>query len=262
MNTPNAKKLVYTSGGDNSNIHYWLKRFDGKKADKKFDLWITYYGDQENRFKEIADFYNMRKGGKFPNLLYVYQQWKDILGNYEAIFVLDDDIIIDCNGINRLFEVQEQYDFWLLQPAFDPRGKISHAITKIKPSCFLRYTNFVECACPLFRKDKLDDFMRMFDPVLTGWGIDLWYHHVLGEHPKKIAIVDAVPCINPHDITKGGQREIEQLEKTSDSIKNWVVIKKRHNIKFDGEDGKYQMKEFGYVKVSNLMDSQKVQKQK
>ena len=248
MNTPKSKNLVYTSAGDNSNISFWLKRFDGKKAHKNFDLWITYYGDQENKLKNIADFYNVRKGAKFQNLLYVYQQWKEVLDNYEAIFILDDDIIIDCNAINRLFEIREQFDLWLLQPAFDSKGKISHPITKINPSCFLRYTNFVEVACPLFRKDKLDNFMKIFNPVLTGWGIDLWYHHVLGEHPQKIAIVDAIPCINPHDVTKGGQREIDRLEEKSVRISKWVEVKEKFNIQFDGEEGKFLMKQFGYVK--------------
>ena len=248
MNSPRSNYLVYTSAGDNSNIHYWLKNFNGQKVEKSFDLWVTYYGNQRNKYKEISDFYNMRRGGKFQNLLYVYQQWKEILDNYEAIFILDDDIIIDCNAINRLFEIREQFDLWLLQPAFDPRGKISHPITKVNRSCFMRYTNFVENTCPLFRKDKLAGFMKIFDPVLTGWGIDLWYHFFLGEHPRKIAIIDAIPCINPHDTWKGGQREIERLEKTSESINKWSEIRERLNIKFDGEGGKFRIKQFGCVK--------------
>ena len=220
--------------------------------EKNFDLWITYYGDQENRYKEISDFYNMRKGAKFPNLLHVYQKWNTILAHYEAVFVMDDDIIIDCNAINHLFEVRKKYDLWLLQPAFSPRGKISWPITKVDPSCFMRYTNFVENTCPLFRKDKLDDFMRFFDPILTGWGIDFWYHSFLGEHPQKIAIIDAIPCINPHDSLKGCQREIERLEEESLSIENFMKIKKRYNIQFEIKDGMFHMKQFSCVKRQML----------
>ena len=82
----------------------------------------------------------------------------------------------------------------------------------------------------MLTKDKLDTFMKIFDPVLTGWGIDFWYHHVLGEHPRKIAIVDALPCINPHDDTKGGQREIVRFEKTSISIDKYKEIRDRYKI--------------------------------
>lgn len=248
MNASRAKYLVYTSAGDNGNIHYWLQNFDGQTVEKNFDLWITYYGDQRNKYEEISDFYNMRKGAKFPNLLYVYQKWPDILAHYEAIFVMDDDIIIDSNGINLLFEVRKKYDLWLLQPAFDPIGKISHTITKVNRSCFMRYTNFVENTCPLFRRDKLEGFMKIFDPVLTGWGIDLWYHFFLGEHPRKMAVIDGIPCINPHDKWKGGQREIERLEKTGASMKKWGEIRDRLKIKFDGEDGKFRMKQFSCIR--------------
>lgn len=256
MKAPNSKYLVYTSAGDNSNISFWLNRFDGREAKKEFDLWITYYGDrQEDRYKESCDFYNRRPGGKFPNLHYVYQQWHNVLEHYEAVFILDDDIIIDCEGINSLFRIRSQYDLWLLQPAFDPRGKISHPITKASPSCFLRFTNFVEVACPLFRKDKLENFMKIYDPILNGWGVDLWYHHLLGEHPRKIAIVDAITCINPHDITKGGHREIERLENTDVRKSKWGEVKKRFNIRFDGEDGKFQMKQFGHVEKHHLKNA-------
>ncbi len=231
VNSIKSKYLVYTSAGDHSNLHYWLKGIDGKEECRKnFDLWVTYYGDVKNKYRGISDFYNERKDGKFPNLLYVYQNKRKILDQYQAVFVLDDDIILDTYAINRLFEIREQYNLWLLQPAFHPKGKISHPITRMNIKCFMRYTNFVENTCPLFRKDKLDAFMRVFDPVLKGWGIDFWYHHVLGEHPKKIAIVDALPCINPHDSAKDGHREIELLEKKTMRINNYIKIRKKYKL--------------------------------
>ena len=244
MTLPNSKYLVFTSAGDNANLHYWLKSPDGKKVQKSFDLWITYYGNKKNRYEEICDYYNMRKGGKFPNFHYLYKNWEKTLNHYEAVLILDDDIIIDCSSINQLFEVRERYDLWLLQPAFHPKGKISHAVTRENPFTYLRYTNFVEVGCPLFRKDKLDVFMELYDPVLTGWGIDLWSMDLFGHHPKKIAIVDDITCINPHDDTKGGQREIELLEKKNVSIENWFKIKEKYNIFSDQRN----IKEFSHIK--------------
>ena len=230
MKAPDSKFLVYTSAGDKANLHYWLKDFGGAECRRNFDFWVTYYGAERNKYRDISDFYNERQGGKFANLLYVYQNWRYILDKYQAIFVMDDDIIIDTFAINRLFEIREQFDLWLLQPAFHPREKISHPITLANPNCFMRYTNFVENGCPLFRKDKLDAFMEIYDPILTGWGIDFWYHHVLGENRRKIAIVDALPCINPHESLKGEQREIETLEKNSISQKKYAEIREQFGI--------------------------------
>ncbi len=225
---PGSKYLVFTSAGDNSNLSGWLEE------DRNFDLWVSYYGDEQDRYRDVSDYYIAKKGGKFPALHYVYQHWKKILNHYHAILVMDDDIIIDGSAISHLFEMRKKYDLWLLQPTFDPKGKISHSITISKPDTLIRYTNFIEMGCPLFRKDKLDKFMKVYDPVLVGWGTDLWFMEVLGPDLEgKAAMVDEISCINPHDNTKGNQREIDTLQKTADRIKNWKKIKEEHKLQND-----------------------------
>ena len=226
IDAPNSKYLVFTSAGDYAKLHHWLKGY------RNFDLWISYYGDKQNqyKYKEYSDFYIAKKGGKFPALHYVYQHWQSILDHYQAILVIDDDIVIDGSAISRLFEIREQYDLWLLQPAFSPIGKVSHPITMVKPFTFLRYTNLVELGCPLFRRDKLDAFMKIYDPALVGYGIDLWYMDLLIPNDRKVAVVDAISCINPRDRSKGGQREIDILQDAPTRIKNWIRIKEQYNI--------------------------------
>ena len=59
----------------------------------------------------------------------------------------------------------------------------------------------------------------------------------IGEHPKKIAVIDAIPCINPHDSwKKGGQREFEKLEGTSAGVDKWLEFMKKNKIRFNGKD--------------------------
>jgi len=222
---PSSRYLVFTSAGDNSNLHLWL---NGKR---NFDLWVIYYGNEINRYKDESDFYIARKGGKFPNLYYAYNTWSDILDHYQAIFVMDDDIIINANDISRLFDIREQYDLWALQPAFSREGKISHPITQVNPVTTMRFTNFVEVTCPLFRKDKLDEFMNVFDPVLVGWGIDWWFLDLWSsEIEGKVAIIDEIPCVNPPASAKGGKREIDLLQSEPERRENWEKIKSKYNI--------------------------------
>ena len=99
---PNSKYLVFTSAGDKANLTYWIK------GDRNFDLWINYYGNKGSRYKKHSQYYTARKGGKFPNMHYVYQHSEDILNRYQAVLVMDDDIIIDGAAITRLFEVREK----------------------------------------------------------------------------------------------------------------------------------------------------------
>lgn len=222
---PRSRRLVFSSFGDHDNIRCWLR------GRRHFDLWLCYYGDGPDRYRDDSTYYFRRKGGKFPNLHYAYNQWRHLLDRYDAIFVADDDIIIDAGGINRLFAIRKRRRLWLLQPAFDPAGKISHPVTQQVPDTLLRYTNFVEVTCPLFKKEKLDVFMAVYDPVLVGWGVDYWFLHSLGpDINNKVAIIDAVSCINPHDDAKGGGREIDKLQDCNSRKMNWQSIQQRHAI--------------------------------
>lgn len=223
------KYLVFTSAGENANMEYWCN------GTKSFDIWVVYYGNNGQKYRDLSDYYNTRSGSKFQNLSFIYRHYYQILLEYESIFVLDDDILINTETINELFEIRNKYNLWVLQPAFDPAGKISHPITQVNPACQLRYTNFVEVTCPLFRRDKLDYFMLFYDPVLVGWGIDWWFLDVLGpELNKRVAIVDQWPCINPRDYHKiEGQREINRLQLPEERWSSWLQIKKKYNVTSD-----------------------------
>jgi hypothetical protein len=225
VSAPKKRYLVFTSAGDRAKLGRWIT------GDRNFDLWITYYGVKENRFQELADYYNRRRGGKFPNLHYAYRQWPEIFRKYDAVMVMDDDLVIRGSDLSRLFTIRERYDLWLLQPAFSPRGKISHRITRVDPRYIMRYTNFVEMGCPLFRTDKLERFLEVYDPVLVGYGMDWWFLEVLGPDLRgKVAVIDAISCINPDEASKGGVREIDTLQSLTERKQTWERIKRAYNI--------------------------------
>lgn len=248
LKAPTSKYLVFTSAGDNSNLQHWLV------GHKEFDLWISYFGNQENKFSEVADYYMMRKGGKFPALHNIYQQWPELLAQYDAIFVLDDDLIFSATDITRLFKIRERYDLWLLQPAFDKRGKISFKLNEVHPFSLLRYSNFVEVACPLFTKDHLFNFMAEYDPTLIGWGVDFWFSEQIAKqdaHHNKIAIIDLISCINPRDEKKiDNKREIDQLQSRDDRIATWENIKKQYELSAD-----YPIQEYKQIRKICSLES-------
>ena len=219
------RNLVFTSAGDRSNVHRWLE------GPRNFDVWISYYGDAPGRYSEIADFYNVRRDSKFGNLKFVYDTWPALLAQYDAVLVSDDVLIISGRQMSRLFEIREEMDLWLLQAAFSPLGKISWNITRAQWDCRLRFTNFVEMTCPLFREDKLDAFIRVFDPVLTGTGTDWWFIKSLGEDIEgKVAIIDAITCTNPSDRSKGGIRECNRLDTETERKAAWEWVRTRYGV--------------------------------
>ena len=74
---------------------------------RDFDLWVTYYGEHQPSLRSISDYFVPRSGTKFQNLHYCYSQWPELFAHYDAIMVMDDDIIIEIapevTGISPFF---------------------------------------------------------------------------------------------------------------------------------------------------------------
>ncbi|MEH6604168.1 MAG: hypothetical protein V7711_01185 [Pseudomonadales bacterium] len=221
------KYLVYTSAGDQSNIAPWLA------GSPNFDLYVSYYGNTPGTLADVATYYQERKGGKFPNLYHEWVAYPERFSGYSAIMVMDDDIQIDTAGINRVFALREKYNLWCCQPAFNSQGHVSHDITRGDSRNILRYTNFVEVTCPVFRTDVLTSFMRVYDPVLVGWGVDWWFlHHMqqlTNDLEGKVAVIDEITCANPPNRPNGG-REIDALQSTQDRFSTWQKIRQQKGI--------------------------------
>lgn len=224
--------LVFTSAGHNSNVMRWLG------PHRTFDVWVVFYGEGEVPLELLAaDYFAKRKGSKFQNLHSAFESHTSILDAYDAILVMDDDIVISANKIDELFRFREHYDFWIVHAAFSRLGKISHPITAVNPATRYRLTSFVEVTAPLFRKDKLLEFMQRYDPRLVGWGVDWLFLHELGPRlVGHVAICDEIVCLNPHDRSKiGGRREIDRLQTSEDRRKAWERVRAERGITIDLE---------------------------
>ena len=187
-----------------------------------------------NKYAEKVDYILKRKGSKFQNFHYIYENHKDILNKYDRFFILDDDIIFNVRDINKMFFLSKKYDFSICGPTFKKteRCKISHDITETKNKNQFRYTNFVEVNVPLFNRNALDRLMYYYDPVLIGWGIDYLYIWANGKNNKEsYALIDSVTCINPDDSSKGGNRELLNITKSNERVQTYEKFAKKIGMK-------------------------------
>ena len=229
--------LVFSSVGDNTNFDdLWLGN------NRNYDVYVIYYGNNDNiynKYKNKVDFIDKRKGSKFQNFHYLYNKNLNLINKYDRFFILDDDIIFDKNSINEMFDISKQYDLWICGPTFkkDGRSKISWPITIHQHNNLLRYTNFVEVNTPLFNKYALHKFMKMYDPVLIGWGIDYLYIYALSVDvdesilKKKIALIDKITCINPKDDKKNNFRELYNIKNAFNKENIWLQFKNKPSLK-------------------------------
>ena len=223
--------LLFTSAGDNTQFYnHWLGEH------RNYDVWCVYYGNNDenyNKYETIVDKIWKRKGSKFQNFHYIYTNYRELLDKYDRFFIVDDDIVISTNDINNLFDISIKYDLWVCQPAFTEDSKISQPfLNKVIHGNHLRYVNFIEVNTPIFEKDSLHKFMKYYDPILIGWGIDLLYMWVLGlEKEDKYAIIDSIKCINPHDHHKDHSiREHNNIQNFNKEQEYWVQVQHKYNI--------------------------------
>jgi hypothetical protein len=223
------ENLLFTSAGNNT-------RFYEKWIDKNsnYDIYVIYYGDSNetyNFYKGKVKFIEKRKGSKFQNFHYFYKKYPKIINQYKYFFIIDDDIEFNSNDINKMFYYAKKYDLLICQPAFDHESRISHQITKYKEKILLSYTNFVEVNVPLFKKVALDKLMKVYTPILIGWGIDYLAIQANGKNLKnKYAIIHDIKCINPKEenkVIKSETREIYLLPNVSNSSKIWRDFAKK-----------------------------------
>jgi len=202
-----TRNLVICSVGDNSYHRRWLR---GARRD--FDVMLIYYGLAKDMFKEDADYYFQINGGlfKLERIAAAVVKSYDVVRAYDAVCLPDDDISMDASAVNRLFALFRKYDLDLAQPAV-AGGTLSWPITAQNRYCVLRYVNFIEMMCPVFRSRILLEQVHTFNLNRSGWGVDFLWSKNLQE--RRLAIIDAVGMHHGRNISRGEREYYRQLAK-------------------------------------------------
>jgi hypothetical protein len=201
---------------------------------RRWDLVAAYYGDDDREFVEISKLcsYAFRvKGSKFQNLKRLVTEQPRFFDQYSHVWVCDNDILMSKSQINEAFDIAERLGFWVAQPAMLGEGRNSHWITCFAgPSWDYRIVNYVEVGLPIFRRDKLIEFLAVYDGSLVGAGIDPWFAAFFkADEFGRFAIIDKVRVINPRYEVKGGS-EIDQLQAPHLRIAHWHHIREKYGL--------------------------------
>ncbi len=180
------KTLVIVRAGDSSLHEGWLAGCE----DRDWDLLVSYFGDDPQRFRGDDVRRIDAKGPKWPALHALITELAHEIGAYEYVWLPDDDLACDKATINRIFALCRDHRLELAQPALSPDSHLGHAITLRNRSFRLRFTNFVEIMAPCFSAEFLRRCTPSFGENLSGWGLDyLWPSWV--SDAGRIAILDA-----------------------------------------------------------------------
>ena len=161
------------------------------KGDADFDLHLLIYDGSYSKFCNDTDFIACDAGYKMDMTYRYLHRHPDLLDKYEYIFLMDDDIEMSTEEVNKLFGIMKQYHLRIAQPSL-VMSYYTYRHTANHPLCILRYTNFVEMMIPCFSKEALLLVLPTFQKKIRGCGIEMHWPKLINANHKEIAVIDAV----------------------------------------------------------------------
>jgi hypothetical protein len=184
-----SRHLVVLRAGDRSLHGQWIAG-----PDPDFDLFISYYGNEPDRYRADAALWEARKGPKWPCIGELLEAQSALLEQYDTFWFPDDDLAVDTATINRMFALFRGFALALAQPALTRESFHAHPMLLQRPGHVLRHTGFVEVMAPIFDREALRACLPSFQRSRSGWGLDFVWPRLVGpERRTAIAILDATP---------------------------------------------------------------------
>ena len=190
--------LVIVRAGDRSLHPEWLR---GTGA-MHWDLAVSYFGDDPNRFRTESETRIDDKGTKWQGL-HALMTRTDFWRRYDYVWLPDDDLSTDKQTINAFFSNVAELRLSLAQPALSWRSYFSHPVTIRHPSFRARWTNFVEIMAPCFERSFLETCVPTFAETLSGWGLDWLWPDRLGPDTRRSAVIDAIEVTHTRAVGSG-----------------------------------------------------------
>jgi hypothetical protein len=188
------RNLVIVRAGDNSLHPTWLR----DSSDRSWDLLVSYFGDDTERFRQPGIIRIDSKGPKWPALGALIMDNRKYIEQYDYIWLPDDDIACQGSDINHLFKMAADYKLHLSQPALTLDSYFSWLATLRNPLLRVRFVNFVEIMVPCFSREFLLRSLPFLADNLSGWGLDHLWPTML--HPNQMAILDAIAVTHTRPI--------------------------------------------------------------
>ena len=130
------KNLIITPTGKESLYVNWLGPNDN------FDIIFLCYEDNDFHVELKNKGFNSFKvkGEKWGIIKTFLNDNGEFLKNYDLFWFPDDDLNIDSESINKLFDLHKKYDLYLSQPSV--YGHTSHIITNKKKRYYFKIYKF------------------------------------------------------------------------------------------------------------------------
>lgn len=181
--------LLISRVGAHSLHETWL----GPVADRGFDVLLSAFDDNVVDPGQPDVFFERRAGSKVAGYGAVFEAHAELISRYAYVAVFDDDLSISAAALLQLFEIADAHDLKIAQPSLTHDSYFTYAGLLHNPAYRLRYVNYIEMMCPVFRADVFREIQPLYDMGYES-GIDLIWCNLVATSPQDFAVIDDV-CV-------------------------------------------------------------------
>lgn len=220
---PRASYLIVTRAGKNSLHTRWMEP-TGVRMD--YDILVGVYEEDAPRANHEQVFYAAVPGRKVDGIGRMLRDYDDLIGRYDCVAFLDDDISADPETLSRCFRIGSGLGLKIWQPALTPDSHYTYAGLVENRRYKLRYVNFIEMMCPFFAGEKLREIAFLYRSGYES-GIDLVWCNVGAEDKKSsFAVLDCCPVRHTRPVGQakekngftGGRRYESDIDRALDEF--------------------------------------------
>lgn len=179
--------LVIVRAGARSLHPHWLG--DGSTR-RSWDIQLNVYDDTLDSLPPGDLPTVMDTGAKWDSVVRHLRSQPELLKRYAYILIADDDVLMDCEDINRLFELSEAHRLAVSQLALSWDSWITYPALMHCPDYLLRYTNHIDSMAPCFEASYLRSLLPFLERYPTGWGADHAWALLMDEPAYRCAVID------------------------------------------------------------------------
>jgi hypothetical protein len=179
--------LLVSRVGAKSLHHNWLDDI----TDRNFDVFLSSYDGNLGDFNQEGVQTEHRPGYKIKGYNGFLNDHVALWSGYDYVCFMDEDIDVDVASLNKMFRLSAKYNLKIAQPSLTHDSYFSYASLLHQRPWKLRYVNFIEMMCPVFRVDVLAQIAPLYG---LGYevGIDLIWCNLVFNSETDFAVLDSV----------------------------------------------------------------------
>ena len=187
MYRESSRFLVISRVGPQSLHHEWCS----SATERGFDVLLSAYDSAVADPCEPGIVFEYRPGTKVAGYGDVMRAHADLISRYDYVALFDDDLLVSAHDMQRLFDVVAQHQLKIAQPALSHDSYFTFAALLKNPAFRLRYVNYIEMMCPVFRADVLAAIRPLYDLGFES-GIDLIWCNLVATSLQDFAVIDDI----------------------------------------------------------------------